>query len=459
MLIWLLYNGLVGLGLFLIVSQVTRLKSVGPRLSHLLWVLVLARVIAPVLPQWLALQGPGDQAPVVLVQTGTAAYQREAMAWMSDQFGRDWSTLFGQVALSLWALGGLVVVLQELQRERTLRRNLATASSAPADLRKRLSLIAERVGVRVPEVRVMAGMGSPFLWNPLSRFGCGTVLVVPSNVSDLPASVLAHELIHFKRKDHWVIWLELAGLAMHWWNPLANRLRRRIQIAAELACDEQVLSYYPEDRHAYARALVETLEWECEQQWRTPALGTARAIGWNAEELGQRLERILAAESPRGWIRGGVVFGLLAVLGTLPGMAAPSLVQFERSLPSLPNELTSERYSERLDRAEVLLMENPQSGAAFELKARALIGLERYAAAASAWRQQLELGHRPHVASYNLACCLAMIGQPEEAEDALLQALSLGVPVRLLEHDSDLDALRGRGSFQSLLSTWNAPAR
>jgi len=50
-------------------------------------------------------------------------------------------------------------------------------------------------------------------------------------------AVLAHELAHLKRRDHWVGWLQLAAACLWWWYPLFWYVRGQLRREAELACD------------------------------------------------------------------------------------------------------------------------------------------------------------------------------------------------------------------------------
>src|SRR5437899_200882 len=73
------------------------------------------------------------------------------------------------------------------------------------------------------------------------------------------ATLLAHELGHYKRGDHWVRRLELVVSAVYWWHPVVWWARRQIREAEEQCCDGWVISLLPDAALAYATALVETV--------------------------------------------------------------------------------------------------------------------------------------------------------------------------------------------------------
>ncbi len=54
-------------------------------------------------------------------------------------------------------------------------------------------------------------------------------------------AVLLHELTHLRRKDVLVKWLSVLVAAIHWFNPIVWLVRREIDRACELSCDEAVI--------------------------------------------------------------------------------------------------------------------------------------------------------------------------------------------------------------------------
>ncbi|MBO6004269.1 MAG: M56 family metallopeptidase, partial [Verrucomicrobia bacterium] len=72
--------------------------------------------------------------------------------------------------------------------------------------------------------------------------------------------VLAHELAHISRRDHWVRWLEWLTAMIFWWNPLVYLGRNRLRANEEICCDDKVLSTLPVTPRQYASTLLDALE-------------------------------------------------------------------------------------------------------------------------------------------------------------------------------------------------------
>ena len=82
---------------------------------------------------------------------------------------------------------------------------------------------------RCPGVWLVPGPLAPMVWaaggprpHPLPR-----PLLLDRLDEDGLATLLAHELAHVRRLDHWVRWLELVTFGLYWWYPLLVWVRRR----------------------------------------------------------------------------------------------------------------------------------------------------------------------------------------------------------------------------------------
>ena len=67
----------------------------------------------------------------------------------------------------------------------------------------------------------------------------------------------ASALAHLRRRDHLVARPELVAGCVWWWSPLFWYARRQLRESAELASDAWAVWAMPDERRAYAEALVE----------------------------------------------------------------------------------------------------------------------------------------------------------------------------------------------------------
>jgi len=377
---WLTQTLVVASGLALLAllgSALRRWGRVSPSLEHLLWVLVLVKLVTPPWLEWppaatarvaewaapaeidstlfadqaaplvaVPYEQPRDVAvseePVTLelpfassteyheplvaaaIPASAERSSLESSAPIASQPASgvavklpawDWSHLIRPV-LFVWGLGCLVMGGTQLRRINRLRRLTATATAAPNELQQQVQRLATHLGVRAPRVLLLEHTGSPFLW----CWGRPTLywpaeLTASADLRRLQG-VIVHELAHLKRRDHWTGWLELAATCLWWWCPLVWLARRRLRAAAELACDALVLQTLPGERRSYAGSLVEISEHVSRRAWATPALGAA---GEARHTLERRLVMILKETCPRRLSWGG-----MALVATAALLAAPA---------------------------------------------------------------------------------------------------------------------------------------
>jgi beta-lactamase regulating signal transducer with metallopeptidase domain len=202
----------------------------------------------PAAAQMTSLRWANEREPVESVATPASRLTTTATLW---RFGfAVWLT-----GASLW----LVVAGTRICR---FQRLLRYGRAAPTPLQQQTCWLAQRFGLaRCPTVWLMPGRVSPLLWALGNEF----YLVLPVELMTRlgpqeQSSLLAHELAHAWRRDHWVRWLEFVISGLYWWLPVVWWARRQLQQAEEECCDAWVVWTLPAAAKAYARALLQTVD-------------------------------------------------------------------------------------------------------------------------------------------------------------------------------------------------------
>ncbi len=202
------------------------------------------------------------------------------------------------ICVALWLMGSVIFFAVLGYRVRLFHRFVKRAPTADASMQKLAAEIATRYRLsRIPQIRYADGDFPPLLW-VLPR---SATIVLPTRLlaqlsREDRRSLLAHELAHYARGDHWVRLLESTALGMFWWHPLVWWIRRQLQHAEEQCCDAWVLWAFPKTQTEYARTLLATLDF---------LTGATRALPPLASGLGRsnlvqrRFEMILHQKSPR----------------------------------------------------------------------------------------------------------------------------------------------------------------
>ena len=68
---------------------------------------------------------------------------------------------------------------------------------------------------------------------------------------------MLHEISHLRRFDIGVKWLTMLAISIHWFNPLMQVIKKEVNHACELACDEAVIkNLNPAEKQAYGNTLI-----------------------------------------------------------------------------------------------------------------------------------------------------------------------------------------------------------
>lgn len=280
-----------------------------PNLAHALWLLVLLKLLTPPL---VTVSPPGfllvDSKLLIAEQTIDTALtlpQEENSSndemdpispnWaippvFSDKplfvpaidsrsaVGVEYASILSwpQWLLLVWGLGLCAYVFVALRRHLCLLRVITESQQPDAVLKEDAQRIARQMGVVVcPQLRITSVDVCPLVLGGWRK----QVILLPTQLlselsRDQIRSVLAHELAHIRRRDHFVRFFEIFVLALHWWNPLAWLASWKLQQAEEECCDAWVTWALPEHRRSYGQTLLQTVEFLTEKKLLRPATGT-----------------------------------------------------------------------------------------------------------------------------------------------------------------------------------------
>lgn len=379
---WLLANSIAATVLSVVVLLIARWWQPAPAVMHGLWLVVVLKLVTPPLFEvpldlsWLPsltsstnLAAAADPfvAPLPSATSvtnslaSTPAEQRPALA-ANDVVTRHTPIATTTAASSpwLWAWLASSSLLLLATARRTLRTHKVKRAFGPVPIQLRLEIreLAERVGVAVPQLCDDPQTAAPYIWT-IGR----TRLVLPVELLQSCSkkgreAVIAHELAHLHRKDHWVARCELVLLTLLWWHPLFWFARSRMRLWAELACDAIAINTVPDANLDYATLLVDAAALPLSTQPGVAVLASRPAARAAFE---RRLKMILTENLPRRASRAWCVpfaaltLGLFAVpVAAQEQDPEPVRVEIRVNGKTVKN-LTTEQREALL---EVLLAEN-----------------------------------------------------------------------------------------------------
>lgn len=222
--------------------------------------------------------------------------------------------------LAVWITGALGSLLLALARWlvcwREIRRALVVHDPLAQELFETLKTrlrVRRKVRLLISQSRIgpaVVGLVRPTVLIP-ARVMAG------KSASDLEP-ILAHELIHIRRGDLWVGWLQVLAEAVWWFHPLIRFAGRWLKHEAERCCDEEVIGELGYRPVRYARVLLDVLELKHILK-PVPVLPGVKPV----EITSKRLERIMllgqgCRKRTPWWCW---LMMLLAAALTLPGAA------------------------------------------------------------------------------------------------------------------------------------------
>jgi len=210
-----------------------------------------------------------------------------------------------------WLAGMLIVagllVGQYLRMRRLLRSGSAVTDEAILDI---LGDAQEALGMR-RGVKLLTTdrLSSPILFGLLKP----RIVLPASALENLSHEqlkpIFLHELTHFRRRDLWVNWVQVALQTAYWFHPLVWLANIRLRRERELIVDDVVLSHLGGERQTYGHSLMSVLKLAARRSLLAPGyVGIVETKGGMAG----RLQRILD-ERRKLSVRLGLLSAILLV--------------------------------------------------------------------------------------------------------------------------------------------------
>lgn len=275
--------------------------------QYYIWLVVLLRLLLPFSPEGSLMdklfyhgQEPAAMAAVTeaaqqgdIGSTGvssiiveSAEKKAEAGYYNNDtDHTRYFKDLFNQYLIYLWLIGAAGVLLVNIGSY--LRFSLyITRAGKPASEAQYGILRGIYKGGRKIRLICSSHVDTPMLMGIKSPY-----IIIPDvdYRDEQLRNILLHELSHMKRFDIAAKWLVMLASAVHWFNPLMPLLRKELNRACELACDEQVIKNMDNaGKQAYGETLIDVAS-----EQKLPMGVLQATMCEEKKDLGNRLKAIM----------------------------------------------------------------------------------------------------------------------------------------------------------------------
>jgi len=383
-----------------------------PALAHVLWALVLVKMATPPLfrvPIELARQVDVVPSGVVevnidgaIASVGEVNASTAIFAVARDSFVSELPLLW------IWVVGAGIWFLLAAWRSWKFDRLLKFSTPVSDETRALIDVLATRMELRRrPEAILVEAALPPLLWSYSGR----TTIVLPlSLMAELSLeeqeAIIAHELAHFRRRDHWFRWVEWMVLGVYWWHPLVWWARNGLRKAEEKSCDAWVVWTLPSSAKSYAGALMKTLDFLSDNNSRIPVTACGFGARRTFKNLKERFTMILKNKPSHRMTKTQKTFttALAVLLLPVSGYLMQSQVLADEDAK---RDLAKEDYDERPERLtmearllrleemiESLVAERRSSKSSPDRKAASISKIERQKLRVKRFEEQLELARR-----------------------------------------------------------------
>jgi beta-lactamase regulating signal transducer with metallopeptidase domain len=300
-------------------------RKIRASIRYALWLVVLVKLCLPptlalpTSPAWWLQKTP---PPAAALMHYTVTYDAQPVSGISQNPTPAYVPPKPVMTADAWGLiafgivGGLLLVWLSARWWQVARR-------------VRRSKYSEKLTAILNETRSRAGVKSAvpvkLTDNLMSPAVCGLfrpVILIPrslaENFSDEQLRVvLLHELVHLRRRDVWLNFLQTLLQIVYWWHPLVWLANARIRRVREEAVDDAVMLTLRDEAEFYAPTLLEVAK----LAFRRPLMSLGLVgIMESRSALRQRIERLVDFHAPR---KAGLTFASLLGICVFGAVALP----------------------------------------------------------------------------------------------------------------------------------------
>jgi len=335
--------------LVVIVAAATfALRNKSAHVRYLLWLIVLAKCLAPPLlevpvavlpekapaPAFMPNPIPRTEAPADTPRQLKPLPGIKPVAASRPQLNtRQWLAIGWMIGAA--ALAGIAAV----KAGRTVRWLHRDRKPLPEDVQKGVNSLLSSLNLRkLPKMWLIEGIGQPFVWGIFRGD-----IYLPASFVRIPDDehrrhVLGHELSHVMRFDAAVNLIQTIAQAILWFHPFVWWTNKKIRAEREKCCDEMAIARLNARAKDYSRSIVETLVNEYESTRPVPSLAVAGPV----KTIEERIKTVMKP-GRRFHKRPSLItltFVLLLALTTVP--TAFVLIARAEDKPSIQKEDTEE---------------------------------------------------------------------------------------------------------------------
>ncbi len=281
-------------------------------LANVVWVLILLKLLTPPLVSLplVELESLVESSPSTLTRSVVAeeggftdvvisAVELDSQDATRVELGLvdNGSSIFSQVIVALGLVWiGVSALLLSVSLFRIIRFHIQIhrqSKSVEPWVQRSGHEVAATLGlVKTPQISVLPANISPFVWwlGGRPQIFLSQVAMEQLQPAELRL-VLAHEMVHIKRFDHCVRWLEWLAAAALWWNPVMWVARKQLRLTEEMACDAAVVQMTGVAKYDYASSLLNMAEILAKSTNRPPTVASEFNSGGDLEK---RLKMIIS---------------------------------------------------------------------------------------------------------------------------------------------------------------------